>query len=167
MFQNLRENDAIYVIDKTGVPYLKIGQVLKVGSPIAATPTQTNGLLMGLNQQMEITVRANVDGQEGNFAHLLTNENVHDYGNMVVTESREAALSEIDKIRMKSQGELDRREINEQTVDACEEMSKTLNPTYAKEKERDEAIDKLSGRLDNMEGSIAQILKILNKNSKS
>lgn len=166
MFQNLRENDAVYVIDKSGVPCLKIGQVKNVSRPMPVTPTQTTGLMMGMNQQLEVTLRAIVDEKEGDFPHLPTTATVHDYGNMLIAESREAALSEIDKIRMKSQGELDRHDINEQTVIACEEMSKTLNPTYAKEKERDAAINNLCGRLNNLEGGMAKILEYINNNKK-
>lgn len=166
MFQNLRESDAVYIIDKTGVPCLKIGQVKTISNPMPAAPTQTSGLMLGMNQQLEITVRAIVDEKEGDFPHLPTTATVHDYGNMVITESREAALSEIDKIRMKSQGELDRQQVNEQTVVACEEMSKTLNPTYAKEKERDAAISKLGGRLDSIEDSMSKILEYINNNKK-
>lgn len=162
MFQNLKVNDAIYVIDKSGVPSLKIGQVVSVGKPMPANPVQTPGLMMGLNQQFQITIRAKVDGQEGDFNQLLTTENVHDYGNMLITDSRESLLSEIDKIRMKSQGELDRQKVNEQTVVACEEMSKTLNPEYAKEKERDEAISSLGGRLDNIESMLTKFMERLN-----
>lgn len=162
MFQNLRQGDTIYVIDKSGVPFLKMGVVVHKGNPMAVTPTQTNGLMLGMNQQMEITLRANVSGQEGDFPHLLTIEDTHDYGNMVVAGTREAALSEIDKIRMKAQGELDRKEYNENTVASCEEMSKTLNPAYAKEKERDEAIGNLNSRLDGIEDTMSQILKHLN-----
>lgn len=163
MFQNIQPNDTIYIIDKSKVPCLKIGQVLTKSTPMPVNQTQTNGLLMGLNQAMELTIRANVDGNEGDFPHLLTTEATHDYGNMVVTDTRESALSEIDKLRMKAQGELDRKELNEQTIESCEEMSKTLNPTYAKEKERDEAIDNLSDRLDGIETSMEKILKLLNK----
>lgn len=166
MFQNLRENDAVYVIDKSGVPCLKIGQVKNVSRPMPATPTQTSGLMMGMNQQLEITLRAVVDEKEGDFPHLPTMATVHDYGNMLIAESREAALSEIDKIRMKSQGELDRQDINEQTVAACEEMSKALNPTYAKEKERDAAISSLGGRLDNIESMLSKFMEQLNNNKK-
>ena len=163
MFQNLRQNDTIYVIDKTDVPVLKIGQVIDKGNPMPVTPTQTSGLMMGMNQRLELTIRAKVDGVEGDFPHLLTDESTHDYGNMTVADSREAALGEIDKIRMKAQGELDRQELNEKTVEACEDMSKTLNPTYAKEKERDEAIDNLNSRMKGIESNVSQILKLLNK----
>lgn len=134
MFQNLRENDAIYVIDKSGVPSLRIGQVKNVGKPMPATPTQTAGLMMGMNPQFQITIRALIDGQEGDFGQLLATESVHDYGKMLIVDNRESLLSEIDKIRMKSQGELDRHDLNKKTVEACEEMSRAVNPEYAKEK---------------------------------
>lgn len=166
MFQNLRENDAVYVIDKSGVPCLKIGQVKNVGRPMPVTPTQTSGLMLGMNQQLEVTLRAVVDEKEGDFPHLPAIGTVHDYGNMLIAETREAALSEIDKIRMKSQGELDRQDINEQTVTACEEISKALNPTYAKEKERDAAISSLGGRLDSLESGMAEILEYIKNNKK-
>ena len=159
MFQNLKENDALYVIDKSGVPSLKIGQVVSVGKPMPAAPVQTPGLMMGMNQQFQISIRAKIDGQEGDFNQLLTTESVHDYGNMVITDNRESVLSEIDKLRMKSQGELDRQKVNEQTVAACEEMSKALNPEYAKEKERDEAISNLGGRLDNIESMLSKFME--------
>jgi hypothetical protein len=63
---------------------------------------------------------------------------------------------------MKSQGELDRYDLNEKTVAACEEMSKTLNPEYAKEKERDEAISNLGGRLDSIESMLTKFMEQLN-----
>jgi len=160
MFQNLKANDALYIIDKSAeVPSLKIGQVVNVGNPMPATPVQTPGLMLGMNQQFQITIRAKIDGQEGDFAQLLTNESVHDYGNMIIIDNRESLLSEIDKIRMKSQGEIDRYDLNKQIVVACEGMSKTANPEYAKAKERDEAIIKLGGRLDNIESLLNKFME--------
>lgn len=164
MFQNLQPNDTIYIIDKkNGVPNLKTGLFIDKTAPTAVTPSQTNGLMMNMNLLYEFTIRAIVDGQEGRFPNILTTETVHDYGNMIIASTREAALSEIDKLRIRAQGELDRKEINEQTVESCEEMSRELNPSYAKEKERDEAIDNLSDRLDGIENSMEKILKLLNK----
>lgn len=163
MFQNLKQNDALYVIDKSsGVPSLKIGQVVSVGKPMPANPVQTPGLMLGMNQQFQIAIRAKVDGQEGDFGQLLTTESVHDYGKMLIIDNREALLSEIDKMRMKAQGELDRQDLNEQTVAACEEMSRTVNPEYAKEKERDEAISSLGGRLDNIESMLSKFMEQIN-----
>lgn len=168
MFQNLRQSDTIYIISRNeGIPSLKTGEFVNKSTPVPVAPSNTAGLMMGMNQQQEFIMRVKVDGQEGEFPHILTNENVHDYGNMIVTSTRELALSEIDKIRTKAQGELDRQEQNEKTIDACEEISKALNPAYAKEKERDEAITDLRNRFDKMEetigGTLDKILKQLNK----
>ena len=171
MFQNLRQGNTLYVIDKSGVPALKLGQVLATGNPTPVYSTQTAGLTLGMQPKMEVLVRAKVDDKEGEFPHLPADQNVHDYGTMVVTDSREAALSEVDAIKQNAKAVLDSVAHNEATVAACDEMFKVLNPSYAKEKERDEAISSLSERLDNFEKRMGQTLgnieKLLSKNAKS
>lgn len=161
MFQNLRQGNTLYVIDKSGVPSLKIGQVVSVGNPTPVYST-TTPITVGLQTKTEVLVRAKVDDKEGDFPHLPSDQNVHDYGNMVVTDSREAALSEIDALKQFSQNIIDSVPQHEETILACEEIAKSLNPNYAKEKERDEAIGKLNSRMDNIEGSLGKILKLLN-----
>ena len=42
-------------------------------------------------------------------------------------------------------------------ISACEKILKELNPIYAKEQERDEAIDNISGRMDRIEGILARL----------
>lgn len=42
-------------------------------------------------------------------------------------------------------------------ISACEKILKELNPVYAKEQERDEAIDNISGRMDRIEGILARL----------
>jgi len=161
MFQNLRQGSTLYIIDKTGdAPVFKTGQVVSVGNP---APVYNNQFTMGMQPKFEITVRAKVDGKEGDFAHLPAAMDVHDYGAMFVSDSREAVLNEIGNICQTAQDELDRADKNKAIVAACREMSKAINPSYAKEAERDEAIDSLSSRLDGIESSMAEVLKLLNK----
>lgn len=161
MFQNLRQGSSLYIIDKTGdAPVLKTGQVVSVGNP---TPVYNNQFTMGMQPKFEILVRAKVDGKEGDFAHLPAALDVYDYGAMVVSDNRESVLNEIGNICQMAQDELDRAEKNKAIVAACKEMSKAINPSYAKEAERDEAIDNLNNRLDGIEDTMAQVLKLLNK----
>ena len=47
-------------------------------------------------------------------------------------------------------------------ISACEKILKELNPVYAKEKERDEAIDTISVRMDRMEDILARLEHKLN-----
>lgn len=163
MFQNLRQGNALYVLDKADVPVLRVGEIVSVGNPTPVYNTQTAGLTIGMQPKMELAIRCKVDGKEGEFAHLPADQNVHDYGNMIVADSREAMLSEVDSIKQRAQGILDKVESSKATIEACGEMFKTLNPNYAKEQERDEAITSLSDRLDGIESSMSQILKLLNK----
>lgn len=48
-------------------------------------------------------------------------------------------------------------EQHKSNIEACENILKELNPIYAKESERDEAIDKISGRMDRIEGILARL----------
>lgn len=48
-------------------------------------------------------------------------------------------------------------EQHKSNVSACEKILKELNPIYAKEQERDEAIDNISGRMDRIEGILARL----------
>lgn len=86
-----------------------------------------------------------------------------DYGNMIVADSRETMLSEVDAMKQRAQEVLDSVDKNKSTIAACESMFKVLNPNFAKEAERDAEIKNLSGRLDGIEASLSQITKLLNK----
>ena len=48
-------------------------------------------------------------------------------------------------------------EQHKSNIEACEKILKELNPIYAKESERDEAIDNISGRIDRMESILARL----------
>lgn len=138
------------------MPTLKTGQVVNVSTPLPVYGS-------GFQTQYELAIRAKVGDQEGDFAHLPSSGDTHDYGNMIVADSREAVLAAVDNIEQIAEGELSREEQNKATKAACMEIRKSLNPSFAKEQERDEAIENLSGRLNGIEDNMAQILKLLNK----
>lgn len=150
-------------MEKSDKPVLKMGEVVSVGAPTPMYNTQTAGLTMGFQPTMEVVVRAKVDGKEGDFPHLPAANGVHDYGNMVVTDSREAMLGEVDTLKRTAENVLASVERNENVVSECDTILKSLNPDYAKAKERDEAISNLNSRLDGIEDTMSQVLKLLNK----
>lgn len=172
MFQTLRQGSQIYVLEKSkeGLT-MKVGQVVKVGTPTAVYNSQTNGILAGFPPKMEFTIRASVDGQEGDFGHLLTDESVHDYGSMIVADSKESAISVVDTQKHQSLQELGRTEFNEKNVKACDEIFKALNPEFAKEQARDEALKDLNNRFNDFEqrmgDTLSNIEKLLAKGAKS
>lgn len=161
MFQSLKQGNNIYILDNADVPTLKIGQVVNVGTPTPVFNPQNQNVMLGFQQKYEISLRAKVDGKEGDFAHLPADQSSHNYGTMIVTDSREAMLSEVDAINSSAQQRINNREKDEATIKACSEIFKSLNPSYAKEAERDEVIGNLSDRLNGIEDAVSQILKAL------
>lgn len=48
-------------------------------------------------------------------------------------------------------------EQHKSNVEACENILKELSPVYAKEQERDQAIDNISGRMNRIENILARL----------
>lgn len=149
---------------------LKVGQVTSVGAPFPKYKTITPNVGVGIQPEMVVDIHAKTDEQEYDFKQLPCNSSVSNYGNAIVSDSREAMLSEVDDMKQRSQGILDSVEYHEKVLVACDEMLKSLNPNFAKEVARDEAINSLSERLDNFEKkfgqSLSNIEKLLSKGGK-
>ena len=52
---------------------------------------------------------------------------------------------------------------HESTIKACEDILRTLNPVYAKESERDEAIDTLTKQVDSMQSVLSRLESLITK----
>ena len=72
-------------------------------------------------------------------------------------------IQEVDAMLTNSKAIINSVEQHKVNVEACEEILKELNPVYAKEQQRDEAIDSISGRMDRMEDVLARLESILTK----
>jgi endonuclease I len=48
-------------------------------------------------------------------------------------------------------------EQHKSNIEACENILKELNPVYAKESERDEAIENIQGRMNRIEDILARL----------
>lgn len=156
MFSSVRQGTTIYVLDKTGIPSLKVGQVVTFGTPVPKFNTSTPGVGIGLNTEMVIDIRVKSGDQEYDFKQLPCSQSVADYGNAVISDNREGMLSEVDNVKRRSEDELSRTEYNNNVLSACDEIFKTLNPSYAKDKERDDAIKSLNDRFTNLEHSMSE-----------
>jgi hypothetical protein len=80
-----------------------------------------------------------------------------------LSENKEGMIQEVDAMLTNSKAIINSVEQHKVNVEACEEILKELNPVYAKEQQRDEAIDSISGRMDRMEDVLARLESILTK----
>lgn len=164
MFQGLRANAPIYIIDKSGdMPKLKIGIVEKVSDPYSRFGTTTMPMMgQPLDAVVDVTIK--IDDGSVEMKKLPAMQSIiSPDGNpkVIVSDSREAAFAEVENIERISQGIVDGYDLNKNIVDACADMKRALNPQLAKEHERDEEIVGLKARIVGMEQSLGNIEALL------
>lgn len=157
MFQGLRTNSLLYVLDKGENPNLRIGQVVSVSNPQTKYPTFNNGFTP---QPMEtvVDVRVKLGDEEVDFKQLPANGQIANDKNLVVSDNKDAMSAEVDAMLRQSKAILESVDYNKRVVDSCEGMLQQLNPQIAKDKEQTEKINKLEGKVSGIEGKIDKMM---------
>ena len=157
MFQGLRTNSLLYVLDKGENPNLRIGQVVSVSNPQTKYPTFNNGFTP---QPMEtvVDVKVKLGDEEVDFKQLPANGQIANDKNLVVSDNKDAMSAEVDAMLRQSKAILESVDYHERVVKSCEGMLQQLNPQIAKEKEQTEKINKLEGKVSGIEGKIDKMM---------
>lgn len=175
MFQGLRENGAIYILDKTNiVPKLSVGIIEKKSDVYSRYGTPTMPMMsQPMDGVIDFTLRIGNDTAE--LQKIPANQSVcspEGQPNIVVSDNREAILAEVANIKRQRQEVVDAYEPSVEALAACEEMELVLNPQLAKEQQRDEEINNLKDKIGGIEDSIGKIdekldafLRVLNSGS--
>ena len=162
MFSGLRQGTALYVLDKSSEPKVVQGYIERISAPHPLYPNYNPSVSFGANLQtaVDITVKLGDDRKE--FVGVPSTASIHSYGDYVLSESKDSMIQEVTSMLENSKSILANMGQHESNVAACEKILKELNPVYAKEQERDEAIDNISGRMDRIEGILARLENKLN-----
>lgn len=163
MFGGLRENSIFYVLDKTGEPLLRIGQVVSVSNPQPKFPTYQAGQFGTQPLETTVDVKVKMTDGEMEFKQLPSNGQIANSGGVVVAESRDAMMAEVEAMLRHSKEVLDSRGYHEKVVRSCEQMLGVLNPQIAKEKAQEEKITQLETKVCGMEGTLSNIESMLQK----
>lgn len=157
MFSGLRQGTALYVLDKSKEPKVIQGFVERMSAPHPLYPNYNPSVSFGANLQtaVDITVKLGDDRKE--FVGVPCTATIHSYGDYVLSESKDSMIQEVTSMLENSKSIIANVEQHKSNVSACEKILKELNPIYAKEQERDEAIDNISGRMDRIEGILARL----------
>ena len=162
MFSGLRQGTALYVLDKSSEPKVVQGYIERISAPHPLYPNYNPSVSFGANLQtaVDITVKLGDDRKE--FVGVPSTASIHSYGDYVLSESKDSMIQEVTSMLENSKSILANMSQHESNVAACEKILKELNPVYAREQERDEAIDNISGRMDRIEGILARLENRLN-----
>lgn len=164
MFSTLRQGAAIYILDKGENPQLKIGQVesVSVPQPKINIPNYTG---MAFNNETTVDIKVKVDNELLDFQKIPTNMSIAPLGNVVISDNRDDMLTAVDTFMQNSRQILDNIDYHKKVVEACDGMLVQLNPVYAKDKERDSAIEGMKNEMAEIRGefrgAISEIKNLL------
>lgn len=157
MFSALRQGTTVYVLDKTEEPKVKIGHIESVSQPRPMYKTYDPTVSFGTNMQTVVDLQIKLGNEKKDFIGLPSNSTIHAFGDYVVSETREAMISEVDAMLQRSKDILDSVDNHKKLIAACEAILKELNPVYAREQERDEAIVDLTNKVNTMSSEFTSI----------
>lgn len=134
-----------------------MGYVERVSAPHPMYQNYNPAVSFGANLQtaVDITVRIGNDRKE--FIGVPSTAVIHSYGDYVLSESKDSMIQEVTAMLANSKSIIANVDQHRSNIAACEKILKELNPVYAKEQERDEAIDNISGRMDRIEDILTRL----------
>lgn len=163
MFSGLRANSIFYVLDKGQEPKLTIGQVVSVSNPVPKFPTYQPGQYNPQPMETTVDVKVKMPDGEAEFKQLPANGQIANSGEVVVSESREAMIAEVEAMLRHSKEVLASRDYHEKVVTNCEQIMCMLNPQIAKDREQEKKIESLETEVSGMKGTLSNIETMLQK----
>lgn len=159
MFGGLRQGNLLYILEKNAQgATLRVAQVESVSNP-QPRYGQMNQFSTQTDMVVDIKARHNEDVLE--FKQLNTSLSIANSGNLVLSDSKEIMSSEVETLMHTSRQTIDSVPYHEKMLTDCEAMLKELNPQFAREKEHEEKIDALEGKMGRIEGTLNKIQTML------
>ena len=161
MFQSLRQNSLFYVLEKGEKLKLKIGYVENVSNPQPKYNQFTTPY--GNQNEMVVDIKVKIDDSIVEFKQLPANLSIanSDNNNVVVSENKDAMSAEIEAMLRSSRTIIESVPYHQQVIADCDIILRELNPQFKKEKEQEEKINALEGRMGNIDDKLNKMFELL------
>lgn len=162
MFSALRKDSVLYILDKGENPKLSIGKVVSCNKSAQTFGTQYQPVVLpGDGSTYDVSV--SVDGNTLNFEKLPADMDIVTFPNknIVISCTSDSMSNEIISLCNYSKRLIDQVDYHKRFISASDEMLKTLNPKYAKEKQQEEKISSLEEKIGGIENSIKSMQDML------
>ena len=157
MFSGLRQGTALYVLDKSEEPKVTMGYVERISTPHPMYQNYNPSVSFGANLQTAVDIVVKLGNDRKEFVGVPSTAIIHSYGDYVISESKDSMIQEVTAMMQNSKSILSNVDQHKSNIAACENILKELNPVYAKEQERDEAIDSLTKQVNSMQDILARL----------
>ena len=160
MFSALRQGSVVYILENDGKLSCKTAQVTSVSSPQFNPANFAQGNFGGT-----INISVNDNGATRDFGGLNPNENLARYNNgkVVISESRDSMILEVQSFVTNSENILSEDNINyhKNILTDGKNILASLNPQIAKEQALDKEVKNLHGRVDAMDGKLDKLIALM------
>ena len=134
-----------------------MGYIERVSAPHPMYQNYNPAVSFGANLQTVVDIVVKIGNERKEFVGVPSTAIIHSYGDYVLSESKDSMIQEVTAMLQNSKSIVANVDQHKSNITACEKILKELNPVYAKEQERDEAIDNISGRMDRIEDILARL----------
>lgn len=165
MFSTIRKGTPIYVLRKDPTLSVETGEVTEVSVPAISNPITTFQPGFPLQQKTTVDVKVKIGEHPFEFKQLPTDAVIFHYDDkkIVVSDSKDEILREIESMRNISAEALASIEKHREIVGRCDELIAELNPQVRRAAENAKAMEGLTTRVNGMEKSIEEIKGMLSE----
>lgn len=161
MFQNVRPNNQLYILNKVGEVSLSVANVLSVSNPMPRYATNYGTQPFSAEMVVDIVVQM-ADGSKQELKSLSATQSIADTGSgIVVSDDRQAMMAEIEALMAASKKAIEAVPYHEGVINKCTEILAALNPQLAKDAEADRRMDAMEDRLGKLADSVERLVGIL------
>lgn len=169
MFSASRQGGFIYILSKGEKPTVKIGQIESVSSPVPKYPTYNPSVPYSPQPEMLVDIKVKCGDEVIDFQKLPANGEIFAYPNAIVSERKDAIVSEVEAMMQTSKKIVESVPYHESVIQSCSDVLNELNPQFAKDKQQEERINSLEKEVLSMKsglGDIKSLLIEMNTNNK-
>lgn len=129
-FQNLRNNNTVYIIDKSSGVELKTGKVTNISLPVPRYSNSYSDLIVDLS--------VDVNGEITNFQKIPANSEIADFKDTIIISCNKYAITdELEAIKQRSKDLINSVDHHRRVIAECETALQKLNPDIAENRKRD------------------------------
>lgn len=163
MFSNIRIGTPLYVLHKNE-PKLEVGEVTFISQPTPQFGMTYNAGYPMTTPKMLVDVKIKTANGDVELQKLPAELSIADFGNgMVISESKDAILNEIEVIRKSSINIIESVEQHKSIVEKCDALLSDLNPHIRQEVERTKEFDSLKQEVGGIKGDLLELKGMLAK----
>lgn len=169
MLSALRPSTPVYILYKNE-PRFAVGKVTQVSNQYPNFGPQQQPLMPGNNVAVDIAIE--VDGKIETFPRIPLNTTIAEFPDkgVLISETREGVINEVNAIRSASQAAIDQVETHRRVIVACDQLLFDVNPQLRKEQEQaveianlKQQLSDMNGRFDSVTDQLATLTGMLSK----